>query len=294
MDILREESSFQEENPGVSEERQDSEEKEGLVAETSEECSEEGGVAEVGYELQNTQQGGQTRAIFVHQLPRKGLSFQLWPAATALCWYLDHTYGNSGMQVASSSCAIRGVGGKEGEEVSGVKRRRLRVLELGAGTGMVGVLAARLGAHVTLTDLAHVLPNLEQNVELNKLTVEAGGGSLSVHLLQWGVKEDVTALGQEPFDLILASDVVYYDTLFEPLVKTLKWLVGASPVVLLAHLRRWKKDKHFFRMACKFFHLEVVHRHPPPENYRTGVVVYRLTRHKYDKLGRASCCSNGW
>ncbi|CAK9227169.1 unnamed protein product [Sphagnum jensenii] len=294
MDILHEESSFQEENPGVSEKRQDSEEKEGLVTETSEECSEEGGVAEVGYELQNPQQGGQTRAIFVHQLPRKGLSFQLWPAATALCWYLDHTYGNSGMQVASSSYAIRGVGGKEGEEVSGVKRRRLRVLELGAGTGMVGVLAARLGAHVTLTDLAHVLPNLEQNVELNKLTVEAGGGSLSVHLLQWGVKEDVTALGQEPFDLILASDVVYYDTLFEPLVKTLKWLVGASPVVLLAHLRRWKKDKHFFRMASKFFHLEVVHQHPPPENYRTGVVVYRLTRHKYDKLGRASCCSNGW
>jgi hypothetical protein len=189
--------------------------------------------------------------------------------------------------------------------------------------------ASELILQVTLTDLAHVLPNLEQNVELNKLTVEAGGGSLSVHLLQWGVKEDVAALGQEPFDLILASDVVYYDTLFEPLVKTLKWLVGgmqqedlclrstrppdnhslgrcsssdhvvggasscggidkqmpkmeedsASPVVLLAHLRRWKKDKHFFRMACKFFHLEVVHQHPPPENYRTGVVVYRLTRH---------------
>ncbi|CAM6103001.1 unnamed protein product [Calypogeia fissa] len=256
--------------------------------------------------------------------------------------------------------------------------RRLRVLELGSGTGMVGIVAACLGADVVLTDLPHVIANISYNLDLNRSVVAAAGGSVEARVLRWGVEEDVKALGEQSFDLILASDCVYYDNSYKPLLQTLNWLIaldtnhtslamqtrkpailqevsalltpfreiellrsqllaptvclstlskvsmpvadatdtgvnvsehapqiktgrrpvskkpelssetkeqsersgglgGNESVILLGHVRRWKKDSHFFRMAAKCFDVDVVYRHPPEENERIGPVVYRLT-----------------
>ncbi|KAL3699378.1 hypothetical protein R1sor_017400 [Riccia sorocarpa] len=81
--------------------------------------------------------------------------------------------------------------------------RRMRVLELGSGTGMVGIVAACLGAHVILTDLPHVIPNLEYNMELNRGAIQAAGGSVESRVLSWGVEEDIKTLGDlASFDLI--------------------------------------------------------------------------------------------
>jgi hypothetical protein len=396
----------------------------------------------------------------------------LWPAAEALCHYLEATYG--------ASNNLQG----------------LRALELGAGTGLVGIFAARLGADVTLTDLPAVVGNLEANVALNRAggrknasggwgeggvpggssgrgngrrmywggacdTVQSTGaaegvkedggvggrefatpggsnegeyeqertaafcdrneakgapsehgwrnerrvgresqqestgvavgdgakgaekeascalpeagaagsqygvlaeggdsgkdgrrfekwrnaalslgsdqagcseeieggwlgtaGCLMVEPLSWGRKQDVDRLVLQngAFDLILASDVVYYDTLFEPLLATLRWLSGRQPrtpaldqtvprqthdassgcqdseklqiggqnfvkegqmtekqgTILIAHLRRWKKDAKFFKRASKYFDVQVVYSHPAPRGQRKGVEVFQL------------------
>ncbi|GLJ27336.1 hypothetical protein SUGI_0536510 [Cryptomeria japonica] len=199
------------------------------------------------YEMHRTH-----KKFVVRQLPSKGLSFQVWPAASALCWFLDEMYWHHPTIVTAadentriSSCIGQDVGSINGGEqnlsaegyceLDYVARLLLqrrddkqafKVLELGAGTGMVGIAAALLGAHVTITDLPHVLPNIEFNASVNEEPLQASkqGGSVCVKALRWGEEEDVVEVGHN-FDLILASDVVYHENLFDPLLLTLKWLL---------------------------------------------------------------------
>ncbi|XP_021718008.1 protein N-lysine methyltransferase METTL21A-like [Chenopodium quinoa] len=197
--------------------------------------------------------------VVSRQLPSEGLSFQLWPAATALFSLLDthrlHSYLPSHLN------------------------RRLRVLELGSGTGLVGITAAAiLGAHVTVTDLPHVIPNLEFNVLANAEIISANGGAVVATQLSWGNVEQMEVVGKE-YDVILGSDVVYHDHLYESLLDTLKYLMvgGEREVVfLMAHLKRWKKESAFFRKARKFFAVDVIHRDSPSDGKRVGVIVYRF------------------
>ena len=108
----------------------------------------------------------------------------------------------------------------------------MRVLELGSGTGLPGLLLARLGAHVTLTDAVdqpEVLANLEAACRDNGLVVipwpaqkpsesrrgdpasgEAAPGSVSVSGLSWG-RTDASALelASRAFDLVVGADVLY-------------------------------------------------------------------------------------
>jgi 2-polyprenyl-3-methyl-5-hydroxy-6-metoxy-1,4-benzoquinol methylase len=251
--------------------------------------------------------------VLVRQLPSRGLSFQVWPAASALCWFLDETFWHySGVittahQDAPTPTSIpictkqQSANGFElNPEVGHIShqllhsrgnRQALRVLELGAGTGMVGIASAFLGAHVTITDLPHVLPNLLFNATANEESLRATGlgGCVCVKALRWGEEKDARDVGHRNFDLVLASDVVYHENLFDPLLLTLKWLLlginddggqvagEGNPIVLMAHLRRWKKDAHFFKKAKKLFDVRVVYRHPPKPGSRLGVAIYSFT-----------------
>lgn len=200
--------------------------------------------------------------LVVRQLRSQGLSFQLWPAAASLVSVLDHRPSALLLPLANPS--------------------PIRILELGSGTGFVGIAAAAIiGARVTLTDLPHVLPNLRFNADANSHAVAARGGAVDVRQLRWGEDEDAADFlldGVPAFDAVLASDVVYYEHLIDPLLRTLRALVKGEVAFVMAHLRRWKKrDAVFFRKARKVFDVLLLHTDPPLHGKRVGVAIYRFT-----------------
>ncbi|KAL6993587.1 hypothetical protein U1Q18_011700 [Sarracenia purpurea var. burkii] len=210
--------------------------------------------------------------VVIRQLRSQGLSFQLWPAATALVTLLDnHRSHPTTSPLTSTLSALTSCQ---------ASRRRLRILELGSGTGFVGIAAAAtLGADVTVTDLPHVLPNLQFNAEANSEVLARHGGTVEVKPLSWGEADQMEAVGRD-YDLILGSDVVYHDHLYDPLLRTLRFfLLGGERrmMFVMGHLRRWKKESAFFKRARKVFDVEMIHADPPSNGSRIGVAVYRFS-----------------
>jgi predicted nicotinamide N-methyase len=88
------------------------------------------------------------------------------------------------------------------------------ILELGAGTGLVGMAAALVfERHTILTDLPEIVPNLEQNARSNSEAICSRGGTVSAAVLDWTRPEN---LELESFDgslnsfpLIVVADPIY-------------------------------------------------------------------------------------
>lgn len=80
--------------------------------------------------------------------------------------------------------------------------RPARVLELGSGTGLVGIAAATIwSTSVLLTDLSEIQGNLDFNIQANLGTVTARGGELSSHILDWKSNEGLVGYPTQDFDV---------------------------------------------------------------------------------------------
>ncbi|KAH9853831.1 putative methyltransferase-domain-containing protein [Lenzites betulinus] len=176
---------------------------------------------------------------------------------------------------ASPGCG--GIAWPAGEVLSSyiarqVSLRDKRVLELGSGTGLVGLVAGKLGARVCITDQAPLLGIMKQNVSLNQLE-----SYVSVAELNWG---EPLPLDLPKPDLILAADCVYFEPAFPLLVQTLADLVhDGSPEVLFCYKKRRKADKRFFTFLKKEFTWEEVLNDPQREAYsRDAISLLRLHR----------------
>ncbi|XP_065611730.1 protein N-lysine methyltransferase METTL21D isoform X1 [Cyrtonyx montezumae] len=145
---------------------------------------------------------------------------------------------------------------------------RRAVLELGAGTGAVGIMAATLGADVTLTDLRELQELLAVNIENNRHLVT---GSVRAEVLKWG--EDVSDF-QPPPDYILMADCIYYEESLEPLLKTLRELTGPDTCVLCCYEQRTmgknpEIERRYFELLQVDFELERVPLDQHDEEYRS-------------------------
>lgn len=102
------------------------------------------------------------------------------------------------------------------------------LLELGSGTGLVGLAAAAAyRAHVILTDLPDIVPNLERNAKENATTLRACGAKVDVAILDWTEPASFPA-ESHTFPLILAADPLYSDDHPRLLVQAIKHHLSLS------------------------------------------------------------------
>ena len=126
---------------------------------------------------------------------RRPYGIVLWPAALAL----------------AHEVASRDLAGK-------------RILELGAGTGLPGIVAASLGGRVVQTDRQKlVLHVCKQNAERNGVT------TIEHRIADWAAWEDT-----ERYDLILGSDILYASPLHANLRHIFETNLAPSGTLLLA------------------------------------------------------------
>ncbi|NWI43437.1 MT21A methyltransferase, partial [Picathartes gymnocephalus] len=177
---------------------------------------------------------------------RLGVAAVVWDAAVVLCAYL---------------------------EMEDIDLRDRSVIELGAGTGLLGIVVtllgkgffvafvsvscvlSPLGARVTITDRAAALEFLESNVQAN-LPPELRPRAV-VKELTWG--KDLDNFPPGAFDLVLGADIVYLEETFAELLQTLEHLCSERTVILLSCRIRYERDLKFLKMLRDRFSVSEVH-----------------------------------
>ena len=115
-----------------------------------------------------------------------------------------------------------------------------RVIDLGCGTGAVGLYCAALGAScVAVTDASERLLTLtEHNWRRNMAVGATRHASVEPCRLRWGIDEPPAGA----FDWVLGSDVIYDPAGHEPLCRTLRSLLrrASSCRIVLATMPRMR------------------------------------------------------
>lgn len=132
----------------------------------------------------------------------------------------------------------------------------MKILELGAGTGIVGIIAAKIfgsQAEVIITDMTEVVANMQKNIDINHFEID----NITAASLVWG--EEITNPKFFHQDYILASDVIYFGELFDILIRTLVELTESGKTkVFIGVEKRRKIEKRFWKRIAKYFVVEIV------------------------------------
>ncbi|CAA6672563.1 unnamed protein product [Spirodela intermedia] len=161
-------------------------------------------------------------------IPDVGL--QVWKAAMVLADFVVH--------VTATSSEFDGI----------------TALELGAGTGFVGILLARISRRVFLTDrTAEILDNCATNVRLNSAAFNHGAAAVCLREVDWGkgwpptVEQSRYSWSSaeieeaEGVSVLLAADVIYGDELTDLFFGIVEGLMsrGSEKVLYLALEKRY-------------------------------------------------------
>lgn len=145
---------------------------------------------------------------------------------------------------------------------------RCRALELGSGTGLVGMAAAAIwAAQVIVTDLPEITKNLARNVAANSDMLEQRRGRAFPGVLDWESPSSLCLVNgtkiTSKFPVILAADSIYHESHPQLLAQTIKhWLSPEqeSRVLVALPVRPgYQKELDSFRLEMKITGLNIEH-----------------------------------
>jgi predicted nicotinamide N-methyase len=146
--------------------------------------------------------------------------------------------------------------------------RGKRVLELGAGTGMPGIVAASLGARVLQIDRdAVALHVCNLNKERNAVT------SADVRHAEWETFES-----DQPFDYILGADILYVSSMHDRLRAIFEQHLAPGGTVLLSDPLRAQSLSLLEAMEASGWHVSLAKWSVQLESGARTIAVYEAVR----------------
>ncbi|TLS29680.1 hypothetical protein PpBr36_00859 [Pyricularia pennisetigena] len=212
-----------------------------------------------------------TAPLRLHEDLSSGCGGQLWPAGMVLATHMLRDRRSS-------------IG-------------RERILELGAGGGLVSLAVARgcdIETPMLITDQLEMLALMEHNIRLNEVEDKAKALILNWYVLvvvplDLSVIAPEEKLGeplpQQVIDLkptvVLAADCVYFEPAFPLLLQTLTDLLALSPpkecTVYFCFKKRRRADMQFLKKAQKMFSVVEVPDQDRPVFSRQNLFLYAIT-----------------
>ncbi|OJD34882.1 nicotinamide n-methyltransferase [Diplodia corticola] len=174
--------------------------------------------------------------------------------------------------------------------------RGKRVLELGAGTGLLSILCTKhlQATKATATDGDEgVVDSIKTNLFLNGLDAQGGTDSI---VLRWGrswtLEESLYYEGsKDEYDVVIGADVTYDKSVIPALVSTLADLLRHQPSlqILIAATIRNEQTFEAFDVACRRHRLSVrdIDFAPPPGDDQNGPFYPKSTPIRIVQVSRA-------
>ncbi|MDA8163851.1 MAG: methyltransferase [Desulfobacteraceae bacterium] len=144
------------------------------------------------------------------------------------------------------------------------------LLELGAGLGAPGLVAAASGYQVTLSDFEPLI------LDFQRVSAAASGlTGVRFELIDW-----LRPPALPPFDTIIGAEILFREDFFAPLLTVFSKLLAPEGTIYLAHDVRRKSLPPFLQLAGKEFEIGVSKRRITSGDESVTVILNRLRPRK--------------